>query len=302
VLRRSALFAGWRCRCGSINGTAPLKDQGITLWSAGAGSEHFGIASFMTTDTSTPASVPLRESIWLEDGTRCEPAPDHLLGVYLAQHPLRVREMLRLVPEAAGGIHAHWNLVGERLSLDRVEVKEAADPFISMVLWHALFPGLRTPLVPWWASGIFRSGTAGNNDEEFNSELELEQGKVVYFGKQRPATVHWSNADPHLWPLWVRLAGLPVLFLATPALIICVLMQRPRFSSKAIRLIIIRLPLLLVLFPLHALFPGFRSSFIRELVRPIQAQNGMEQLLDDARRRDWKGRRAIFGDDDASFS
>jgi len=147
-----------------------------------------------------------------------------LLEPYLAQHPVRLAALWRAVPEVQAGLRGHWRLRQGKLELVRLSVEGVQDPLVGLVAWHALFPGLRGPLVPWWLHGRWlltdMEKMPDNPPGVFvtyiweDLELDLKGGMVAYRGPVRPVPPKWSEADPFDWALWRRLLLLPLMLAA----------------------------------------------------------------------------------------
>jgi hypothetical protein len=163
------------------------------------------------------------------------------LGSYLVTHPARLKDLWRLVPESSAGIDATWSLSHGRLVLTRLAVRGFEDPLLELVLWHALFPGLRPGFTCWWASGRFRvidanrvptlrKGPAGHSDAfPQNGLLELDHGRLLPPGTWKEEAPRWQDRDLLEWPWLIRLLLLPVVVaLYIPGVVNCLVQERRR--------------------------------------------------------------------------
>ena len=232
----------------------------------------------MPTPKPPPSILPLEERVRVNGGIWIV-ADQYLMHRYLVQHPRRVQELLRVLPEAGSGLHAFWSITAHGCSLDRLSLLHGNDELTELLIWGALFPGLRRPLKAWWASGRVTPflDLQGYSDDT----LHLDHGSVKYIGPWRPRSVHWSSKGFELWPFWARLAVLPVLILLFPVAYFIVLFRELRKVSNFRPFYILFMPVAMVLFGISYLFPRTHSFALR-LLRPINEGLSVRRLLDDA--------------------
>lgn len=219
---------------------------------------------------------------------------------YLVNHPARVMDLWRLVPESSNGIDAYWSLRHGRLVLTRLCVHGHDDPLLELVLWHALFPGLRPAFTCWWASGRFRvidrqqiptrlPGPSGHSDPfPADGVLELDRGHQLPPGTWKDEPASWKDRDLLEWPMLIRLILLPVVVaMYIPAVVHCLIQERRR--EDAIPLSWWRLVPMVLVMPVFALIwilPGTLGHRLTEWFQlrfeVFQRGTAVKELLKDA--------------------
>jgi hypothetical protein len=156
-----------------------------------------------------------------------------ILAGYLRDDPRREQALLDVLPPEASGIVAHGAILDGCLWLDRVSVPGPDDVLLDMVLWHALFPGLKAPQVVFWMSGdrLLTTDPPGSRvyyDRDRAAQLEeadmpfrtlqLSRGVVTQCPAQMTGDTGKSVFDGDMleWPLWLRLLLLPLVLLFVP--------------------------------------------------------------------------------------
>jgi hypothetical protein len=215
-----------------------------------------------TRNTAISMNTPIPgEHVILRHGERHSCVQD-LLGPYLRQHPARKAELLRLLPEAVHGVCGCWRLKNGSLFLDELYLMHDAEPFTDMVLWQALFPGLRAPLRAWWCSGSLIIGTGTHPG------APIAPGNTVYLERGHGTTAassRWWHRDFHQWPLFWRILLLPVSMVLAPVAWLMALWELRRSLP---------LPVLFVLglfAPVAVMFVPFVVMGPRRYVDPFMA-------------------------------
>jgi hypothetical protein len=175
--------------------------------------------------------------VMVHDGLRyVQQGPPLLLG-YLALHPQRVRDVMRLVPEAVNGMHAVARIEDGRLLVTGVQVEGAEDPLRDMVLWHALFPGLRAPLVAWWFTewlhpgpkrlviGGFVVEPAEMPPPDPQLRWWIERGHVRSHPDAELDLPYQLTQPPYSLPLVVRVLLVPLFLLVMPFAIVALYLE-----------------------------------------------------------------------------
>ncbi len=221
---------------------------------------------------------------------------------YLRDHPARCEDVMRLVPEAVHGIHVRARVHHGALLIEGVQVAGLDDPLADMVLWHALFPGLRAPLIAWWCNGLLLldgirpddgSILDGRSEEQRtwagmdHGRLFLERGRImVPAPSARPRT-----DDPFTWPLWQRLLLSPLLVLFVPAAVVMVYREGMRQRRLAVPWWFgLLLPMLFLAVSIKWLAPGTFDRHLEHIFLRMGAEvdrrQAVNELLDDALHRD----------------
>jgi hypothetical protein len=226
------------------------------------------------------------------------------LETYLVTHPARLKDLWRMVPESSEGIEAYWSLRHGRLVLSRLAVRGCDDPLIELVLWHALFPGLRPAFTCWWASGRFRvidananttllPGPSGHSDAfPVDGVLELERGHMLPLGTWKAEPEPWQHRDLFEWPVPIRMLLLPlVVILYIPAVVNGLRQERRR--QDAIPLSWWRLVPMVLAMPVFCLvfiLPNERSKRLTEWFQVrfevLQRGTAVKELVKEALARD----------------
>ena len=225
-----------------------------------------------------PSILPLKEIVQV-NGERWHGLDHYLMHRYLVQHPRRVQELLRVLPEAKEGLCASWSITPEGCSLERIGLLHGNDALTELLIRGALFPGLRLPIKAWWPNGRIRPFL--DLHAHLDDTVDLDHGAVKYLGPWRPVEHHWSSKGFEQWPFRARLAVLPVLILLFPVAYFIVLFRELRKVSNFRPFYILFMPLAMVLFGFSFLFPRTHSFTLR-LLRPINERLSVRRLLDDA--------------------
>jgi hypothetical protein len=223
-----------------------------------------------------------------------------LLQPYLAQHPGRVADLWRYVPEVRDGLHALWTVRDGHVVLERMEVKGQDDPIVEMALWHALFPGLRRPVVAWWLSGAYE--VKDHVDLPLSATmvrplvrgkatltLQMDHGRVLSADPAGRTVAHSASGDPFTWPLPLRLLLTPFIVLVAPVGVVMVIIEGRRKKDPVPLWFPLLLPLLTPMILLKWIAPGpfdrYLEPYMHRVGRRFQQRRAVEELVNEALRR-----------------
>jgi hypothetical protein len=156
--------------------------------------------------------------------------PVRILERYLRCNPARKDDLLRALPKDAIGIMAYAVVRDGRLWLERVSVPGRGDVLLDMVLWHALFPGLKAPQVVYWMSGDhllstdppdvitdrFWNGPERPEVERPDRPIRLVRGVLCTEKTGASKGEDLLDVDILRWPLVLRLLMVPLIIVLVP--------------------------------------------------------------------------------------
>ncbi len=247
-----------------------------------------------------PAIPPLKHILVVADRMWWSEGPS-LLGPFLAQHPARVEDLWRFVPEVKGGLCMHWTVTNDHLVLERLEVTGLEDPLVEMALWHALFPGLKRPLKAWWSNGsqevkdredlplphtVIRPLVRGRA----TYTLVMDRGRVVAQGSDITTPVTWRRQDPFEWPLVPRLLLAPLVLILGPVSVIGVMIKGQRAKDPLPLWVVLLIPFFTVTLLLKLLFPkafeAYLEPYMDRIGNSFQRRRAVEDLVKEALQRE----------------
>jgi hypothetical protein len=173
------------------------------------------------------ASPLLTHDLVRYEGSLHQVVTTPVLKDYLRDNPRRCEDVHRLVPESVNGIHAELRLEEGLLRVERVRLDGNDDPLTDLLLWHALFPGLRAPVVAWWFTGLLMTKPLNYRIPELpDAEPELWIGlyslqRWTERGRVGPAINLYEERDEQEdsllnWPIPLRALLLPLVLVAAP--------------------------------------------------------------------------------------
>lgn len=239
------------------------------------------------------ALPPFKHVLVIADRRWAEAGPA-LLQPYLAQHPERVADLWRYVPEVKDGLQVAWTERAGRIVLERMTVKGHDDPTLEMALWHALFPGLRRPLVAWWLNDVMERGEDRPSDPgrrstdpaAFEEETLLRQGTLLSRVNGNRAHTRWHDRDLQDWPFGIRLLLFPLVVVLFPVAVVSIVLQARRAGNLIPLWAIV--PFLLVMPIFLGIWLGPSSLYLRigaliqGWVAPIHHHAAVKNLLAEA--------------------
>lgn len=225
-----------------------------------------------------------------------------VLQRYLHQHPGRIEGLLRLVPEAAAGIRAHCAVRDRVLWVERLVVPGLEDPLVDMLLWHAVFPGLRAPLIPWWYSGDLQwygllPDEQVPEDDLFDPDSTVaapaagpwrtDRGRLVCASDDQEGRGVFDR-DPYEWPLWTRLAFVPLAMVMVPAAGVWMSLgpdrrNMPWWTIPAIPVVLV---LFIVKFCAPAAYDRHLEPHVQVFTERRMQRHAVRELIDSALQRD----------------
>lgn len=229
-----------------------------------------------------------------------------MLGGFLRDNPNRKADLLHAMPAGAEGVVAHGAMRDGRLWIERVSVPGAEDVLLDMVLWHALFPGLKAPQVVFWMSGDHVLTTdppyayvSHNYDvvdqlpetQLPNRFIRLDRGVVT--NKPEPIRAKESTSslpdDLFQWPLWLRVLLLPVIVLFVPPAMVVFALGGRWHKLPAPWWMLLLLPVFVVAFLFKWCAPITFERYIAQRVHGLmdgsRRRKAVKDLLQDSLRR-----------------
>lgn len=217
--------------------------------------------------------LPLEELVFAWD-IECSGMEHPLLHAYLVQHPQRVKELLRVLPEAKQGLRTVWAIDHEGCKLEHIALQQGNDALAELLIWGALFPELHRPLSAWWLTGrVYREGKYCMAD--------LDRGMIRTVYRPSGGTQHWRHQEFDKWPFWARMAILPIVMPLFPFAYFTMLLQEVKKVRNLKFIYLLFLLPAMMLFPIYFLFPK-TGRFLQPMLRPVRESMKVSEMVEEA--------------------